>query len=385
MSAAVIGLVLLLPGCGSGDASATTPPGTQPPPAPGGTVGTAPVETRLTAPAGLVPTIFATVPGARALLPAPDGAVYVSQPGSGQVTRLADTNGDGVADARAVAVGGLDRPHGMALRDGWLYIANTGAVVRVRLGADGLAAGAPEQLARYSAGGVHWTRSIVFGRDGAMYVSVGSSCNVCVESDSDRAAVLRFDADGRGGRIFARGLRNAVGMAVEPSTGALWVSQNERDNLAPSYENLPPEEIDILRDGGDYGWPYCYGNRIPNPEYNNPGRCAGTIPPALEMQAHSAPLGMTFLTGATQLPDSLRGDLALAFHGSWNRSVPTGAKVVLVTVRDGRPTGYRDFVTGWQRADGSRWGRPADVAVLRDGSVLVADDVSGELIRLVRR
>lgn len=342
------------------------------------------MESRVTVPAGFAATMFANVTGARFMALGPDGAVYVSQPASGQIVRLADTDGDGAADSKSVAVSGLERPHGLAFRDGWLYIANTGGVVRVKLGSDGKATGAPEQLNSYSAGGTHWTRTIAFGADGRMYVSIGSTCNICVEQSPDRAAVMQYDSIGKNGRVFASGLRNAVGMAVNPVTGEVWVSQNERDNLPPNHENLPPEEINILRAGGNYGWPYCYGNRVPSPEYNDPSRCANTIPPALEMQAHSAPLGITFLDRAVNFPAEYRGDMLVAFHGSWNRDQPTGAKVVRVRISDNKPVSYEDFATGWQRPDGSRWGRPVDVLVYKDGSLLVSDDLSGGIVRIAR-
>jgi glucose/arabinose dehydrogenase len=346
------------------------------------------LDGRLTVPAGFRVQRFAEdVGGARMMALAPDSAVYVSRTGAGEVVRLVDADGDGVAERRDVAVRGLNRPHGLAVRDGALYVANTDGVVRVRLGANGLAAGAPEKLNEVSSGGGHFTRSIVFGADGGMYVSVGSSCNICVERDADRAAVVRFDADGRNGRIFARGLRNAVGLAVHPTTGELWASTHERDNLRPDHEDLPPEEIDILRDGGDYGWPYCYshqGRTVANPEFGDAARCARTITAALELQAHSAPMGMAFLDRATTFPDEYRGDLLLAFHGSWNRSEPTGAKVVRVRVRDGRPVSYEDFVSGWQQPNGHRWGRPVDVLVHRDGSVLISDDSGDTIYRVYR-
>jgi glucose/arabinose dehydrogenase len=340
---------------------------------------------RLNAPAGVTVTEFAKVPGARALATGPDGAVYVSLPRRGEVLRLVDANGDGVAETQDVAVADLNRPHGMAFRDGWLYIANTDGVVRVRLGADGKAQGTPESLNRYGSGGGHWTRSILFGSDGAMYVSIGSTCNICEEATPDRAAVMRYDANGANGRVFASGLRNAVGMALHPGTGEVWVTQHERDNLRPDHQDLPPEEINILRDGAHYGWPWCHSDRVPNPEFNDPARCAPTVPPALPMQAHSAPLGITFLDRATQLPEAFRGDALVAFHGSGNRDEPTGAKVVRIRVQSGRPTGYEDFITGWQDASGRRWGRPVDVMVHRDGSVLVSDDQAGAIYRVFAR
>ena len=328
---------------------------------------------------------FATLDGPRVILPMPDGSMFVSLTGTDEVVKLTDANGDGVAEVTPV-LRNLDSPHGMALRDGYLYIANTGAVVRTRLGGDGLPDRTLERLATYSNAGGHFTRSILFGADGGMYVSIGSSCNLCIETSPDRATVMRFDADGRNGRVYARGLRNAVGMALNPETREIWVSQHERDNLKPDHQNLPPEEINILRDGGDYGWPYCHSDRVPNPEFNDQKRCDTTIPPALKMQAHSAPLGMTFLTNATQVPRDWRGDLLLAFHGSWNRDNPTGAKVVRIRVKDRVPASYEDFVVGWQRADGRRWGRPADVQVsLKDGSILIADDAGDAVWRLFKR
>ena len=332
---------------------------------------------------GFKVTVFAHVSGARVMTVGPDGALYVSQTGLGQIARLVDSKGSGAADSQAVVIRGLDGPHGMAWRGNWLYVATTGAVVRVRF-QNGKATSVPEVLATYSANGGHSTRSIVFGADSGMYISIGSSCNLCVETAPDRATVMRYDLEGKGGRVYSRGLRNAVGMALNPATREIWVSQNERDNLAPDHENLPPEEINILQDGGDYGWPYCYGDRIPNPEYHDQARCDRTLPPALKMQAHSAPLGMTFLSNASQFPAEMRADLLLAFHGSWNRDAPTGAKVVRIHVVGGRPVSAEDFLWGFQRPNGSRWGRPADVAVWKDGSVLVAEDLGGGIYRISR-
>jgi len=339
----------------------------------------------LTVASGLQIKYFAKVPGARVMAMGADGAVYVSVPSGGKVVRVWDANGDNVADSLRVVVSGLNGPSGLAFHKGYLYIANTDGVVRVQLDAHGVANGAPVAVNRLPGNGGHSTRTIVFGADSAMYVTVGSSCNLCVESDPERAAAVRFNEDGSNGQVFARGLRNAVGLAVNPSTHALWVSQNERDDIQPDHQDLPPEEINILASGKDYGWPYCYslhGAAVPNPEYNDAGRCASTVPAALEMQAHSAPLGMTFLDKATLLPADYRGDLLVAFHGSWDRDQPTGAKVVRVHISGGQPTSVEDFVSGWQRENGSRWGRPADVQVYKDGSVLISDDHSGSIYRV---
>jgi glucose/arabinose dehydrogenase len=344
------------------------------------------LQSRLTLPAGYDVSDFARVGGARFMALGPDGSVYVSRPTAGEVVRLVDADGNGEAESQSVAVSGLNRPHGLAFHGGYLYIANTDGVVRVPVGANRRVSGSPERLNSYNGGGGHWSRSIAFGADSAMYVAIGSTCNLCVEKSPERAAVMRFDENGANGRVFASGLRNAVGIAMNPATKQIWVTQNERDNIKPDHEDLPPEEINILQDGGNYGWPYCYGNRIPSPDsdFNDPARCARTIPPALEMQAHSAPLGITFLDRATMFPADWRGDALVAFHGSWNRSTPTGAKVVRVRIRDGRPVSYEDFITGWQGPNGRRWGRPVDVMVYKDGSLLISDDAAGAIYRVTR-
>lgn len=327
-------------------------------------------------PPGFRITTFAKVSDARLMAVGPDGAVYVSEPELGQVVRLIDTGG-GVADSVSVFATGLDGPHGLAFHGGALYVAGHTGVVRI-------AGGAKTPINHYTGGSGHWTRTLVFGGapDSAMYVAIGSSCNLCIEKDSDRAVIMRYDSDGSHGRVFARGLRNAVGLAIAPGNGALWATVNERDNIEPNHENLPQDRLDIVQDGGFYGWPYCYGDHAPNPEYHDAARCEHEIPPALGFQAHSAPLGLTFLDRATTFPAAYRGDVLVAFHGSWNRRIPTGDKVVRVRLSDGKPVGYDDFITGWQRNNGSRWGRPVDVIVARDGSVLVSDDLSGTIYRV---
>lgn len=341
------------------------------------------LDGKLSVPTGFTVHYFARdLRGVRFMAVGPGGAIYATQPRSGRVVRLPDANRDGVADSVEVVASNLRQPHGLAFHKGALWVANTDGVVRIPVGANGLASGAPVYVNHYDGGGGHWSRTIVFGHDSAMYVAVGSTCNICVETSADRAAVLRFNEDGSGKRVYASGLRNAVGLAVNPRTGAIWASQNERDNLRPEHENLPPEELNILTDGGDYGWPYCYGDRVPNPEFNDAARCARSIPPALAMQAHSAPLGLSFLHKATSFPADYRGDVLVAFHGSWNRDTPTGAKVVRVHVQNDKPVRAEDFITGWQDTSGSRWGRPVDVLVAGDGSVLVSDDSGGNIYRV---
>lgn len=337
---------------------------------------------RLQAPQGLEVDYFArNLGGVRFMVLGPDGAVYASRPRAGEIVRLADTNGDGVADDITTVLSGLDEPHGMAFFRGAFYVAETGALKRFAVAPDGRPRGAATVVTTYPGNSGHSTRTVIVGPDSMLYVSVGSRCNICEGDTPKRAAVLQVNPATGATRPYSIGLRNAVGLAVNPATKAIWVTTHERDNLG---DDIPPEEIDILKDGGDYGWPYCWGDRQPNPEYDKPGRCDATIPPALMMQAHSAPLGISFLTKATQLRPEYRGDALVAFHGSWNRSVPTGAKVVRIRIVDGKPTGYEDFVRGWQDANGDRWGRPADVLVNGDGAVLISDDTGDAIYRVHR-
>ena len=309
-----------------------------------------------------------------ALGPAPDNAIYASQPASGLIVKLSDRNNDGVADTTERVASGLHGPFGIAFRGDTMYVAEERAVIRFDPGR----AQAVTVISGIPAGG-HSTRTILFGPDGKLYLSVGSSCNLCDERDSLRAAVSQFNRDGSGGRIFARGLRNTVGMAFHPTTGELWGNNNDRDNLG---DDIPPEHVNIIKDGRNYGWPQCYLPGKPNPEYGS-ADCSQVEPPVITVQAHTAPLGMAFYAG-TQFPAEYRGDAFMTLHGSWNRSVPVGAKVVRIQVDGGgrRATGVDDFITGWQRPDGSRWGRPVGVLVLPDGSLLVSDDMGGKIWRV---
>lgn len=329
----------------------------------------------LTVPPGFKISAFAdNLKGVRYLTLGPGNAIYASQPGSGLVVKLTDNNHDGVADSVVTVASGLSGPFGIAFRGDTMYVAEVGDVKRFDPGAH-----APVTIIDGIPTGGHSTRTILFGPDGKLYLAVGSSCNLCDERDSLRAAVSQFNADGSGGRVFARGLRNTVGLAFNPKTGELWGGNNDRDMLG---DDLPPEHINIIKAGRSYGWPDCYLPGKPNPEYSA-ANCSNVEPPAITIQAHSAPLGIAFYTG-TQFPRDYRGDAFVTLHGSWNRSVPTGAKVVRIHVDSSgqRAVGVDDFVTGWQLADGSRWGRPVSLLVLPDGSLLVSDDMGGKIWRV---
>ncbi|HEX5529076.1 MAG TPA: PQQ-dependent sugar dehydrogenase [Methylomirabilota bacterium] len=295
---------------------------------------------KLKVPPGFAIDVFANkVGGVRFMAVDPAGTLLVSEPSGGRVLALPDKNGDGKADGIQTVVDGLDQPHGLAFRDGALHVAENGRVQRFRYDPATMKATQPTVVVPgLPAGGGHWTRTVVFGPDGGLYVSVGSSCNVCRESDKRRAVVLRYNADGSGERIFASGLRNAVGLAFQPGSGALWATVNERDWRG---DDVPSDMITEVRDGAFYGWPDCLtvgGKAIPDDRFEKGARCDRVTPPTVAIQAHSAPIGLVFYTG-TQFPTEYRGSLFAAYRGSWNRTVPTGYKVVRVRFRDGKPAG----------------------------------------------
>ena len=325
----------------------------------------------LSVPAGFEIEVFADgLTGVRVLELGPDGMLYAVRSRAGQIVRL-DPSGRGRSEE---VVDGLNRPYGLAFHDGWMYVGETNRIVRFR----GPAYAEPEVIVSGIPTGGHWTREIAFGPDDMLYVSIGSSCNVCEEEDSRRAAVVRYRPDGTGETIIAEGLRNAAGLAFYPGSDVLWTSQNERDMLG---DDLPVEEINILSDGEHFGWPYCHGDGIPNPEYLDRGAfCRNTVGPALGLTAHSAPLGMVFYT-ADQFPEEYQGDLFVALHGSWNRSERSGYKLVRVRVEEGRPVSYEDFATGWLTPRGVS-GRPVYPEVGPDGSLFLSDDEGGRIYRI---
>ena len=338
--------------------------------------------TRLKLPDGFHIAVFAEAPSARMMVFSPGGALLVSEPDEGKVVALPDPKHTGKAERSVVVVDGLTEPHGLGFYKGRLYIAENARVRSYDWDEASLRASNPKLLTDLPGRGGHSTRTLLFHKD-KMYVSAGSSCNVCIEKDPRRAAVMEFNPDGSGMKIFGKGLRNAVGMAVNPKTDTVWVTNNGRDRLG---DDVPPEIIaDLGQNGGDFGWPYCYGDRIPDANFTKPGddRCKNMIPPKVQMQAHSAPLGLAFYEG-TAFPAEYRNSIFVAFHGSWNRSVPTGDKVVRVKLDDkGQPVGgAQDFITGWQNEKGRRNGRVVDVLVGTDGSMYVSDDQAGLIYRV---
>lgn len=335
-----------------------------------------PAGAQLHLPPGFHIERFATkLDNPRNMLLAPNGDVFVAETGAGRISILRDANGDGVAEQRFVWSKDVDEPFGLALHGGWLYAAGVDSLVRFPYRPGQTSAQSPPQkLASLPSGG-HSTRNIAFSADGSkLYVSIGSASNVSREAPP-RAAVMEYTVDGKSPRVFASGLRNPVGLAVNPTTGALWTCVNERDGLG---DELVPDYATELRDGAFYGWPYAYlgAHEDPRRAGERPDLVAKATLPSVLIAAHSAPLGMLFYEGS-MFPAEYRGSAFVALHGSWNRSRRTGYEVIRVPMRGGKPAGgYDDFVTGWMSDPGGRavWGRPVGLLVLRDGSLLIADD-----------
>ena len=343
----------------------------------------------LALPSGFTLTRFASgLDNARFLRVTERGDVVVSQPREGRVTLVfRDANADGGSDGSAALLTDLDRPHGLALRDGFLYVAEMTAVGRIAFdAATRKTAGAFERvITGLPSGGNHWTRTIGFGPDGLLYVSVGSSCNVCVEEDPRRAAISRYDPQTWRGSVFASGLRNSVGFAWrtgETAGGAaheLFATDNGRDLLG---NNFPPCELNLVVEGGFYGWPFANGNRVGDPDLGR-GRereIAASLPPVHDFAAHNAPLGITFLDAANT-PEGYRGAALVALHGSWNRTSRDGYKVVSLHWEAQGGITQRDFLTGFLNRE-EVIGRPVDIAQGTDGAIYISDDFGGVVFKV---
>jgi glucose/arabinose dehydrogenase len=321
----------------------------------------------------------------RFLAVAPNGDIFLADLGAGQVIVLRDPQHTGSAQQREIFAEHLNRPFGIAFHDDYVYVGNMNAVVRFRYDKQtSKRLGEAEHILDLPSGGSHITRTVAFSPDGKqLFVSVGSSGNIDVEKDQRRAAVLVADPDGKNSRIFASGLRNAVGLGIEPLTGAVWVAVNERDELG---DNLPPDYFTSIKDGGFYGWPYSYiGDNVdPRVQPQKPDLVAKAIIPDVLLGAHVAPLEFTFYTGK-QFPEQYHGGAFVAEHGSWNRASRAGYQVAFVGFKDGKASADPvPFLTGFvpDPAGKNVNGRPVGVAVAPDGALLVADDGAGVIYRV---
>jgi glucose/arabinose dehydrogenase len=341
---------------------------------------------RLRVPPGFRVGIFARDLGtARMLAVGDDGTVYVTRRDSGDVLALRD-DGTGRAATPRKVVTDLPRVHGIALHGGRMYLATIREVFVAEISADG-AVGAPRAIVTgLPDGGQHPNRTVGVGPDGMLYVSVGSTCNQCVETNDEHATILQMALDGSRRGVFARGLRNTVGFAWDPETRTMWGVDHGSDYKG---NDIPPEELNEIQNGLHYGWPFCYGKRVIDAGYplDPPGStkaelCPRTVAPTLTFDAHMAPMQMAFYQGMS-FPAEYRGDAFVAMRGSWNRSPAVGYKVLRIEFRDGVPTRSTDFLTGFLSQNGeTHYGRLAGIAVARDGSLLVADDANGVIYRV---
>jgi len=335
----------------------------------------------------------------RFLLTAPNGDIFVTESRANQIKVLRDTKGTGKPDVTEIfAERGLNKPFGIAFYPPgndpqFLYVANTDGIIRFPYrNGDLKARGSAEALAAHLSSGAahlrgsgHWTRDIVFSPDAKkMYVSIGSRSNVSDSaSEADRARIFEFSPDGTDRKVYAWGIRNAVGIAFRPGTNDLWMSTNERDEIG---EDLPPDYISRVHPGGFYGWPWFYIGNHPDPRHKGkrPELADKVIVPDVLVEAHSATLNLCFYTG-DQFPSEYKGDIFAAFHGSWNRKKRTGYKIVRVPIdhSTGKARGeYEDFVTGFVTPEGKVWGRPVGITVAKDGSLLFSEDGNGTIWRL---
>lgn len=370
--------------------------------------GTAPQNTTgmpLALPKGFSISIFAKdLADPRVMAYDPDGNLLTSITSQGKVVALPDKNVDGVADTTAIVASGLNRPHGLAFRcEGnaavqvcKLYMAESDEIAVYDYDREKMLAINKKKIADLPDGGAHFTRTIGFGPDGRLYVSIGSDCNVCQESDGRRAKIFSMNPDGSDLKEFARGLRNTVFFTWHPVTNEMWGADMGRDFLG---DDLPPDEINILKEGKNYGWPICYGQNIHDTDFDtntyirNPCALPFETPSYIDIPAHSAPLGLAFVPKDAEQgkfgnniswPEDYWNNLFVAYHGSWNRIIPTGYKVVRYRLDEmGNYIGVEDFITGWLKEGEGAYGRPAGIIVLPGGYMYISDDKAGVVYRVV--
>jgi len=317
------------------------------------------------------------VPNARSMTLGDRGTLFVGTRSEGRVYALRDADGDGRAERKWTLAKGLNMPNGVAFRDGALYVAESGRILRYDRIEERLDnPPEPTVVATMEAYDHHGWRYIGFGPDGRLYVAMGAPCNVC-ESGA-LGSIVSMRPDGSDRRIFARGVRNSVGFTWHPRSGDLWFTDNGRDWLG---DDLPPDELNrAAAPGGHFGFPYCHGGDFSDPEFGAERPCSEFIPPVQRLGPHVASLGVRFYTG-DMFPEPYRGQLFIAEHGSWNRSSRIGYRVTLVRLDGDRALSYDSFASGWLRA-GNVSGRPVDLAVMPDGALLVSDDKAGAIYRI---
>ena len=320
------------------------------------------------------------LPGARVIKQDSFGNIWVSRPVAGAISLLEIENG--VANHQSDIFQNLRKPHGLAFDPDFptaLYITEEHRITRAHVYSEG----GLEKIADLPTGGRHTNWTLGFGPDERLYVSLGSSCNVCNEKDRRRGTIQSMNRDGGDFKEVAKGLRNAPFFTWDPGTNKMWATEMGRDLLG---DDIPPDEINIIQAGGDYGWPICYGKNINDRDFDKnvyiQDPCTNRVPSHIDLPAHSAPLGLTFIPDAPAWPKEYRGNLLVAFHGSWNRSVPTGYKVIrMVLDRNGNPIKTEDFISGWLTPKGEALGRPVDLLATDKGELYISDDKAGVVYR----
>ncbi len=317
------------------------------------------------------------VPGARSMALSPNGTLFVGTRDVGKVYAITSRDGR-TADEVITIASGLHMPNGVAFRNGSLYVAEVSRILRYD-DIESRLRDPPRPVvvsAAFPSDEWHGWKFIRFGPDGKLYVPVGAPCNVC-EVNDPYATIMRMSPDGSGLEVYARGIRNTVGFDWD-SEGKLWFTDNGRDYLG---ENVPPDELNYAPHAGmNFGFPYCHGKNISDPEFGSKHACSEFTPPAMELGPHVASLGMRFYDG-DMFPARYKGQIFIAEHGSWNRQVPIGYRITLVRLDNGTPVSYDVFAEGWLQG-GEAWGRPVDVEVAHDGALLVSDDKAGAVYRI---
>ena len=320
------------------------------------------------------------VSGARSMTRGSEGTLFVGSRGDGAVYAVLDRDGDQQAEEVLTLVTELNTPNGVAFRDGDLYVAETHRVWRYRDIESHLRSPPQPELIldNLPKDRRHGWRFIAFGPDGWLYVPVGAPCNACRPADERYASMLRMRPDGTGLEVFARGIRNTVGFDWRPETEELWFTDNGRDWLG---DDRPPDELNRATGAGlHFGYPYCHGGDIPDPEFGQERGCQEFTPPARNLGPHVAAIGMRFYTG-DMFPEEYRNQILIAEHGSWNRAEPLGYRLSLVRQEKGQVTAYEVFAEGWLQG-GSPWGRPVDLLVMPDGALLVSDNQASVIYRI---
>jgi glucose/arabinose dehydrogenase len=321
------------------------------------------------------------VPNARSMALSPEGTLFVGTRQAGNLYAVVDRDQDYRADEVLTLGRGMNAPNGVAFRDGALYVAEINRILRydnIEVSLPDL----PEPIVindGYPTDGHHGWKFIRFGPDGRLYVPVGAPCNVCETEGSPYGKITSIAQDGSDLQIYAEGVRNSVGFDWHPETGELWFTDNGRDLLG---DDVPPDELNHAPQAGlHFGFPYCHGGTVPDPEYGSQHSCQEFTPPAQPLGPHVAALGMRFYTG-DMFPEEYRNQIFIAEHGSWNRSVPIGYRISLVRLEGDQVVSYEVFAEGWLQDNGQAWGRPVDVQLLPDGSMLVSDDEAGAIYRI---